>query len=390
MSRPPDAGNTRPIPFIDLQAQRARIAGNIDAAIRRVLDHGNFIMGPEVGELEARLAGYCGAGHAITCASGTDALLLALMARGVGRGDAVFTPAFSFPAAAEAAALLGAVPVFVDVSPQTFNIDPESLAAAISEVAREGRLRPAAVVPVDMFGHPAPYAAVRRAVEGSGAFVLADAAQSFGAALGGARVGTLGDATATSFYPAKPLGCYGDGGCVFTDDDELATTIRTLRIHGQGRDRHDLVRIGVNGRLDTLQAAILIEKLAIFDDELEARRRIAERYAAGLRDIADLALPGEGARSAWAYFTVALDDRDAVAARLEAQGIPTAVYYPEPLHRQPAYAGFPVAPGGAPGCEVLARRVLSLPLHPYLDAATQDRIVEAVRAAVSAGPGDPA
>lgn len=373
-----------PIPFVDLAGQRARIADRIDAAIHRVLEHGAFIMGPEVGDLETRLAAFCGARHAITCASGTDALLLVLMAKGIGRGDAVFMPTFSFPAPAEAAALLGATPVFVDVVPETFNLDHQSLQAAVESVERQGRLRARAVIPVDLYGHPAAYPAVRRVAEDHGMVVVADAAQSFGARLAGERVGTLADVTVTSFYPAKPLGCYGDGGCVFTQDDELAATIRSLRLHGQGRDRNDFVRIGINGRLDTLQAAILIEKLAIFEDELAARKRIAKRYGERLRGVAKTPAAVADAQPAWGYYTLVLDRRDEVAARLQAQGIPTAVYYPKTLHRQPAYRAFAPDTIVAPVAERLAESVLSLPMHPYLDTATQDRIVGAVIAALSA------
>ncbi len=384
MNRPAGGAGPTRIPFVDLTGQRARIAERIDAAIYRVLDRGAFIMGPEVGELESRLVSFCAARHAITCASGTAALLLVLMAKGIGRGDAVFVPAFSFPAPAEAAALLGATPVFIDVLREAFTVDCDSLAAAAEKVEREGRLRPKAVIAVDLFGHPAAYPAVRRVAEKHGMFVVADAAQSFGATLGDERVGTLADATITSFYPAKTLGGYGDGGCVFTHDDELAATVRSLRQHGQGRDRNDFTRIGINGRLDTLQAAILIEKLAIFEDELDARKRIAERYGERLRGVAKVPTAAPDARPAWGYYTLVLDHRDEVAARLEAEGIPTAVYYPKPLHRQPAYQVFASDPNVAPVAEWLAQRVLSLPIHPYLDTATQERIVGAVIAAVSA------
>jgi dTDP-4-amino-4,6-dideoxygalactose transaminase len=375
----PGGGAAKPIPFIDLQAQRARIAGGIDRAIARVLAHGQFILGPEVAELERRLATFCGAHHCITCANGTDALGLVLMAEGVRPGDAVFVPDFTFVATAEVVAWLGATPVFVDVLPDTFNIDPKSLARAIDWAKGEG-LRPRAVIPVDLFGQPADYGALLPVAEEAGLFVLSDAAQSFGASLGGARVGRFGLATATSFFPAKPLGCYGDGGAIFTDDDELAAVLRSLRVHGQGSDKYDNVRVGVNGRLDTLQAAILIEKLEIFADEIELRQKVASRYRASLGNQVATPFVMAGAQSVWAQYTIQTVRRDAVAASCKKAGVPTAIYYPLPLSRQTGYRDHPSAPGGTPVSARLAQEVVSLPMHPYLDAATQDRIVEAVRA----------
>ena len=372
------------IRFVDLQAQRRRLGARLDRAMAAVLDHGAFIMGPEVAELEGRLAAFCGARHVVTCASGTTALHMALMAKGIGRGDAVFVPAFTFCAPAEAVVLVGATPVFVDVREDSFNLDPAGLAAAI-ETARAGGLRPAAVVPVDLFGQPADYRAIAPIAAANRLFLLADAAQSFGAELAGRRVGTLGDATAVSFYPSKPLGCYGDGGAVLTDDDDLAARLRSLRVHGQGADRYDNVRIGLNGRLDTLQAAVLIEKLAIFPDEIAARRRVADRYAAALAGLATVPRPIDGAASVWAQYTVLVDDRDAVAARLGAAGVPTAVHYRLPLHRQPAYRDFPAPPGGLPVAERLAGRVLSLPIHAYLDSDAQDRVIDALGDALGSG-----
>lgn len=370
-----------PIAFIDLQAQRRRLGERIDQAIARVLAHGQFIMGPEVRELEDRLGAFCGAKYAIACASGTDALLLALMAEGIGPGDAVFVPAFAFVATAEMAALAVATPVFVDVLPNTFNMDPESLDAAIG-VAEGLGLRPRAVIPVDLFGQPADYGRIGAIAEEHGLTVVADAAQSFGAALNGRRVGTFGAYTATSFFPAKPLGCYGDGGAVFTDDDEKAEILRSLRVHGKGLEKYDNVRVGLNSRLDTLQAAILIEKLAIFEEEIEARNVVAERYTTALADLVKVPRVIDGARSIWAQYTLLLRDRDVVAAKLKAEGIPTAIYYPRPLHQQTAYRHLPTAPEGLPVSEGLSQQVLSLPMHPYLDKATQDRIVAAVRNAV--------
>ena len=371
-----------PLPFIDLQAQRARIGPAIDQAIARVLDHGQFIMGPEVRELEDRLGAFCGAKHAIACASGTDALLLALMAEGIGPGDAVFVPAFAFVATAETAALAGATPVFVDVLPNTFNMDPDSLDAAIG-IAEGLGLRPRAVIPVDLFGQAAEYGRIGAIADRHGLTVVADAAQSFGATLDQRRVGTIGRIATTSFFPAKPLGCYGDGGAIFTDDDNIANVLRSLLFHGKGSEKYDNVRIGMNGRLDTIQAAILLAKLDIFDHEVTLRQQVAERYDVGLGDVVQVPRLIEGATSVWAQYTLVLDHRDEVAARLKEQGIPTAIYYPRPLHRQTAYGDFPTAPGGLPVSEDLATRVLSLPMHPYLDAATQDHIVAALVDAVS-------
>ena len=371
-----------PIAFVDLQAQRLRLGNRIDVAIGRVLEHGRFIMGPEIRTLEERLAAFAGVNHVVTCASGTDALQLPLMAWGVGPGDAVFVPAFTFAATAEVVALVGATPVFVDVLEDSFNMDPASLEAAIASVAADGRLKPAAVIPVDLFGQPADYDALLPLAESHGLRLLADAAQSFGASYRGRRAGSIGDAAATSFFPAKPLGCYGDGGAVFTDDDELAATLRSRRVHGQGTEKYDNVRIGVNGRLDTVQAAILLEKLGIFEDEIEARQRVADGYGAALGEIVETPVALIGATSAWAQYTVKLDARDDVAARLKATGIPTAIYYPRPLHLQTAYRDYPVGPQGLAVSEALAKRVLSLPMHPYMDDATLDRIATAVKAVV--------
>jgi len=372
-----------PIPFIDVGAQRRRLGRAVDDAVARVLDHCQFILGPEVRALEADLAQFCGVRHAISCASGTDALILVLMAAGVGPGDAVICPSFTFTATAEVVALVGATPVFADVEEASFNLDPESLRRACATARRAG-LRPKAVIPVDLFGQPADYDRIRPVVEAENLFVLDDAAQSFGASYGNRRIGALAPATATSFFPAKPLGCYGDGGAVFTDDDELAQVMRSIRVHGEGRDKYDCVRIGINGRLDTIQAAILIEKLKIFPDEIAARARVAERYSAGLADVAIVPAVAPGATSVWAQYTIRLAPgrRDGFALALKAQGIPTAIYYPIPLHRQLPYRGFPVTDGGAPVSERLAEEVISLPMHAYLDEPTQDRVIAAVRGAL--------
>lgn len=373
-----------PITPLDLGAQRARLGDRIERAIQRVVEHGRFIMGPEVFEFEERLAAFGGAPHAVSCSSGTDALLLALMAWGVGPGDAVFVPAFTFAASAEAIVLAGATPVFVDVDPVTFTLDVASLRAAVRV---DMGLRPAGVIAVDLFGQPADYDAIGGLAAAHGMWVLADAAQSFGSAFDGRGAGAYGDAAATSFFPTKPLGCYGDGGAVFTADAEMAARLRSHRIHGQGEHAYDHPRIGMTGRLDTIQAAILLQKLDILGEEIEARQRLADRYSAELTGVAALPVIDPRATSAWAQYTVQLDCRDAVAARMAEWGVPTAVYYPTPVHRQPAYAGFPVAPGGAPAAEALAQRVLSLPLHPYLTAGAQDRVIDGLRRAVAETSG---
>jgi dTDP-4-amino-4,6-dideoxygalactose transaminase len=373
---------SRPIPFIDLQAQRARIAARIDAAIAKVMAHGAFVMGPEVAELERRLAAHCGAKHVLTCSSGTDALLIPLMARNVGPGDAVFVPSFTFTATAEVAALMGATPVFVDVEPDTCNLDAESLAKAIGTARRMG-LKPRAVIPVDLFGQPADMAAINALCAGEGVWVLADAAQSYGASYRNRRVGALAEVTATSFYPSKPLGAYGDGGAVFTDDDELHQRMTQIRVHGQGKDRNENVRIGLTARLDTLQAAVLLEKLAIFDDECAARQRIAARYHKLLAGVVETPVVRDDRSSVWAQYTVRSPKRDRIVATLKAEDIPTAVFYPRPVHVQPAYRMYPAAEGGLPVTENLAKCVVSLPMHAYLSEADQDRIVAAVRRAVA-------
>lgn len=371
------------IPFIDVAAQRRRLGDGLDAAVKRVFNHCQFILGPEVRAFEAELADFCGAKHVVSCASGTDALVLALRARGIGSGDAVLCPSFTFCATAEVAALVGATPVFVDVDATTFNIDARGIAGGIA-TAKEAGLTPKAIIPVDLFGLPADHAAVAAAAEAAGLFILDDAAQGFGATYQNRRLGTFGHATATSFFPAKPLGCFGDGGAVMTDDDEMAGAMRSLRVHGQGSDKYDNVRIGLASRLDTVQAAILIEKLKIFPDEIEARNRIACRYTEGLKDVAITPSVPAGSTSVWAQYTLRLAGgrRDAIAAALKAEGIPTAIYYPIPLHLQQAYKHFPVGQGGVAVSARLAGEVISLPMHAYLDAPTQDRIIDATRRAL--------
>jgi dTDP-4-amino-4,6-dideoxygalactose transaminase len=375
--------NLPAIPFIDVAAQRRRLGTAVDAAIARVLGHCQFILGPEVRAFEDELAAFCGARHAVTCASGTDALVLALRAKEIGPGDAVICPSFTFCATAEVAALIGATPIFVDVDVVTFNIDPGGIAGAVATAKRLG-LAPKAVIPVDLFGLPAAHDAVAAAAKAHDLFILDDAAQGFGAIYNNRRLGSFGDATATSFFPAKPLGCYGDGGAVFTDDAAMADTLRSLRMHGHGNDKYDNIRIGLASRLDTIQAAILSEKLKIFPEEIEARNDVARRYAEGLSDVVTVPKVPAGSTSVWAQYTIRLPAarRDAFAAALKAEGIPTAVYYPIPLHRQQAYKHYPVGEGGVSVSERLASEVISLPMHAYLDAPTQDRIVGAVRRAL--------
>lgn len=374
-----------PVPFIDIGAQRRRLGKAIDDAVGRVLAHCQFINGPEVAQLETALAGFSGASHVVTCASGTDALLMVLMAKGVGPGDAVLCPSFTFCATGEAVALTGATPVFVDVDEATFNIDAKALKRGVASARRLG-LQVKAVIAVDLFGQSADHDAIGAVAEAEGLFVLDDAAQGFGASYKGRRLGTLGLATATSFFPAKPLGCFGDGGAIFTDDAGLAETLRSIRVHGQGSDKYDNVRLGLTGRLDTMQAAILIEKLKIFEDEIAARNDVARRYARGLGDVVTVPDLAAGCSSVWAQYTIRLPrhvDRDGFAAALKAQGIPTAIYYPKSMHQQSAYRRFPVADGGLPVSERLSADVISLPMHAYLGQSTQHRIIEAVHGTLS-------
>lgn len=372
----------KPVPFIDLQAQRARIQTRVEAAINRVLAHGGFVMGPEVAELERRLATHCGAKHVLTCSSGTDALLIPLMAKGVGHGDAVFVPSFTFTATAEVVVLAGATPVFVDVLPDTFNMDPQSLTRAF-KTARSRGLKPRAVIPVDLFGQPADMDEINSLCTDEGVWVLADGAQSYGANYKNKHVGGLAEVTATSFYPSKPLGAYGDGGAVFTDDDELYARMVSIRVHGQGKDRNENVSIGLTARLDTIQAAILLEKLAIFDDECAARDRIARRYSLLLAGAVKTPVVRPDRSSVWAQYTIRTPLRDKVVATLASEKIPTSVFYPKPIHVQPIYRAFPIAEGGLPVTEQLSGDVVSLPMHAYLTEADQDRIIAAVRRAVN-------
>jgi dTDP-4-amino-4,6-dideoxygalactose transaminase len=379
------------IPFIDLAAQQARIRPALDAAIARVLAHGAYVMGPEVKAFEGKLAAFCGARRALSCANGTDALALPLMAWDVGPGDAVFCPSFTFAATPEVIPWTGATPVFVDILPDTFNLDPDHLEAAILATAAEGRLTPAAVIAVDLFGQPADYPRIAEVCRRHDLALIADSAQGFGATLRGEHPIAWADVATTSFFPAKPLGGYGDGGAVMTRDDALWERMDSLRVHGKavagdgalnGHDPKYLnARIGMNSRLDTLQAAILIEKLAIFEDEIASRQTVAARYAEGLAEVC-LSVPSviDGGVSTWAQYVIEHRNRDGLAAHLKSQGIPSAVYYPVPMHLQAPYAAFPQGPGGLPVSEAKADTVLALPMHPYLTPKTQDRIIEAVQA----------
>lgn len=366
-----------PTQFIDFAAQQKLIRPQLDLAISRVLDHGQYIMGPEVKELEGQLLEFTGARHALTCANGTDALTLVLMAWGIGPGDAVFVPSFTYVATAEAPAQLGATPFFVDVCEDTFNIDPQSFKQAIID-SRELGLKPAAVIAVDLFGQPADVDTIAEIAHAESIKVLVDGAQSFGATSKGRRVGSMGDATTTSFFPAKPFGCYGDGGAVFTSCDEDAEIINSIRLHGKGSQKYDNVRIGLNSRLDTLQAAILIEKLKLFPGELSKRSSVAQNYSNLLSDAFAVPILSHGNTSAWAQYTLKLDNREVVQNKLKAAGIPSVVYYPIPLSKQLGYQHYPQVSRGVGVSEGLSEKVLSLPMHPYLSGTTQRRVVTAL------------
>ena len=365
--------------FIDLRAQQQQISALLAENIQRVLAHGQYVMGPEVQELETRLARYVGVKHAISCSSGTDALLMPLMAYGVGPGDAIFTTPFTFIATAEMIQLLGATPVFVDIDPRTFNLDPEALAEAVSSLGQNPRtapLKPKGIIPVDLFGQPADYDRIQAIAQGHGLFVLEDAAQSFGATYKGRRAGALSEMAATSFFPAKPLGCYGDGGAVFTDDDNLAEVLGSIRVHGQGKHKYEHVRTGLNGRLDTLQAAVLLAKLEIFDQEVTARQRVARQYSEALNPLVEAPFVAPACTSVWAQYSVLSESRELLQQKLQAAQIPTAIYYPLPLHLQRAFAHLGYKPGDFPVSESAARRIFSLPMHPYLGQADQERIIQ--------------
>lgn len=380
-------------PFIDLQAQRKRIENEINAAILSVVESGRYVLGPEVTEFEKQLAAWCGAKHAVSCANGTDAIALPLMAWEIGPGDAVFCPSFTFVATAQVVPWTGATPVFVDINADTYNMDPASLEAAISRVKTEGKLKPKVVIAVDLFGQPADYPAIKAICDREGLKLIADTAQGFGCTLNGKHPTDWADIATTSFFPAKPLGCYGDGGAVITNDARLAELVESLRVYGkvtptdaaQRNFHHDpkylSLRIGMNSRLDTIQAAILLEKLKIFADEIELRQKVADRYAKGLKaHVRRVPHIIERGRSVWAQYVIEHDNRDGLQAHLSAQGIPSMVYYPVPIHMQDFAAQWAPPAGILPVTEEASRYVLALPMHPYLPEADQDRVIEAVRA----------
>jgi len=386
------------IPFIDLKTQQQRVLPEIEKRIQAVLKHGQYILGPEIQELEQRLADFVQVKHAITCSSGTDALLMPLMAMGIGPGDAVFTTPFTFIATAEVISLLGATPIFVDIDPRTFNLDPAKLEAAIQALKkndpglyplpsvlspRSSRLIPKAIIPVDLFGLPADYDPIMKIAGQHGLFVLEDAAQSFGALYKGKKAGSLAHAAATSFFPAKPLGCYGDGGAAFTDDDELAEKLLSIRVHGKGGNKYDNIRIGLNARMDTLQAAILLPKLDIFPEEIEARQCIAKQYTELLSAFSPaLSTPDvpEGYKSVWAQYSLLSDQQTEIQKSLKEAGIPSVVYYPKPLHQQAAFKNLGYRVGNFPVSEMTSKKIFSLPMHPYL---TKEQIIQIASVVIS-------
>ena len=370
--------------FIDLKAQYSAIRDKVDRRIAAVLEHGGYIMGPEIAELESRLSAYCGVKHAVSCANGTDALVLALRALGIGPGDAVFTTPFTFFATAEAIILAGARPVFADIDPRTFNLNPGALEQAIRRTEEEGKFRPRAVITVDLFGLPADYDAIEPLCERHGLDLVDDAAQGFGGEIRQRRAGAFGRVATTSFFPAKPLGCYGDGGAIFTDDDEIAAILRSLRVHGKGDDKYDNVRIGTNSRLDTLQAAILLEKLAIFPVELSQRQAVADRYRQALPNGISAPFVPEGYLSSWAQYSVLAPsepERRRIMGELATASIPTMIYYAKPLHLQSALDDLGYRSGDFPVAEDVSSRIFSLPMSPYLTTADQDRVLAALHQA---------
>ena len=365
--------------FIDLAAQRARLGEGLEEAVTSVLRDGRYILGPEVEEFEKQIAEFVGVKHAIGCANGTDALLIPLLAEGIGAGDAVFVPSFTFAATAEVVALAGATPVFVEISHETYNLSPSHLEDAIEAVLAEGELTPKAIIPVDLFGTPADYPVIEALARKHKLMVLSDAAQSIGGVSGNRRCGSFGSVAATSFYPAKPLGCYGDGGAMFTNDDALMEKLRSYAFHGKGDSQYDNVHIGLNSRLDTIQAAVLLQKLSIFEEELQARQTIADYYSENLKDHVRVPNVPVGMRSAWAQFAIETPYRDGLKANLQENGIPSVIYYVKPLHQQPAYSKYPVGPGTMTVTEQLPNTILCLPMHPYLERSDQDRIIETIQ-----------
>jgi UDP-2-acetamido-2-deoxy-ribo-hexuluronate aminotransferase len=371
------------IDFIDLKTQQKKIRESVEKRIARVLDHGSYILGPEIKELEEVLSRFVGIKHCVSCGNGTDALLMALMAYDIRPGDAIFVPSFTFVATAEVVALAGATPVFVDVDDKTYNIDPASLERAILDFEKKKTgLRARGIIPVDLFGQPADYDSISSIAKRRGLFILEDAAQGFGAVYRKKRTCAFGDIAATSFFPAKPLGCYGDGGAIFTNDDDVNEKLRSIRVHGQGIDKYDNVRIGINGRLDTIQAAVLLAKMELFEEELKSRERIAGRYSQSLKGSVVTPYVRPDSTSCWAQYSVLTDNRESVLAKLKTKHVPTAVYYPKPLHLQDAFRNLGCKRGDYPVTERVADKIFSIPMHPYLDEQTQDYIVASIKASL--------
>ena len=371
------------VPFVDLKTQYARLKPQIAEAIQEVLDDGRYILGPAVTKLESELAEYCGVRHAISCSSGTDAIIMPLIAYGIGPGDAVFVPSFTFTASAEAIILVGASPVFVDVEADSFNLDLADLEAKVAATRAEGKLTPKAILGVDLFGLPADWDEINALAQRENLNLIDDAAQSFGGVYDGKRVGALAPVSSTSFFPAKPLGCYGDGGAITTDDDELAELLKSIRVHGQGADRYEIARIGINGRLDSIQAAILSVKLPILEDELSARDHLASVYDEELKDAVTIPKRIPGRQSAWAQYTIKTDRRADIQAALNEAGIPSAIYYPKPMHLQAPYLSYGGGEGSLPVSETICHQVMSLPMHPYLPDEDARRIADVIRKALA-------
>ncbi len=368
--------------FIDLGKQQSLIKDAIDTRIQTVLAHGKYIMGPEIKEMETQLAEYAGTKYCVSCSSGTDALLMPLLAWDIGPGDAVFTTPFTFIATAEVIQLLGATPVFVDIDPLTYNIDPDLLDVAISKVVEAGELKPKVIIPVDLFGLPADFPAIKSIAQKYDIKILEDAAQGFGGEINGKIAGSFGDAASTSFFPAKPLGCYGDGGAIFTDDDDLYEKLLSVRVHGKGGDKYDNIRIGINGRMDTLQAAIILEKFTLFPNEIKLRNQAAAKYNELLAESVVTPQTPAGYTSAWAQYSVLAKDaqeRQAIQAKLKDAGIPSAVYYPKPLHQQTAFAHLNYQDGDFPISEEMSQRIFSLPMYPYIPEADIERICDVIK-----------
>ena len=367
------------IPFIDLRSQYERIRSEINDGLQSVLDGGQYVMGPAVKQFEQEMQDYLGCKHAISVSSGTDALFMPMLAMTLNPSDAVFVPAFTYTATAEAILLAHATPVFVDVDGKSFTIDINSLREQIHRTKREGKLTPRVILAVDLYGQPADYEAINAIAEEEGMYVIADAAQAFGGMKDNRKIGTLTHCAATSFYPSKPLGCYGDGGAIFVDDDKMADLLRSVRAHGKGDHKYDVVRVGVNGRLDSMQAAILSAKLKIFEDELDRRERVARIYDERLKDVVTIPHRVPSSRSAWAQYTIKTDDRTNLIGTCDENDVPTMIFYPKPMHLQPAYEAYGDGIGTMPVSEALCEQVLSLPMNPYLTDATVHQICDVIK-----------